>query len=625
MDKHGFYISKLVLRGSTKKDAMLEFKEGLNVIAGASDTGKSFAFECIDFLLGKRESLSNVEELLGYEDAFLEIVTYKNNKIITINRNIATKKMMIYNGEYSNIENIIPEEINSKHSKKQNNKRNISQILLSYCNCTYVEILDKLNSGSTRSFSFRDFFHLLAADETRITQKLSPIYTTDSKKNVARTSETSAFHTIIKGKDYSDMQNLKEDSYEIKVARINGKIEAIKQIKETLQDEVNNTLLNTHISCSSIQEEIYELQREVHSNKTLLNQSEIDKQNLVEQSYDLNGQLYFLEELNKKLKLLLNNYISDIERMEFIDEAEYYSAQLIDVACPLCNSQTKAEEISKEDYDIVKNAINIEQNKIRKQMIDLEETIENTERKIKIKKNKIEQIKKDIVVLEHDIERYLAPLISNKLSKLEGLYEKKKLLEKLEDRKNMIEKYGDQINQYLSMINNKKKDNKNIGKVRELDEEEIILFSNIFKAIVKGIHYSSNDIKFSISSNDFVIGNKEKSVFGKGSRAILNSIFYITIMLYCNEKSLSHPNIVILDSPLTTFRDKDKKSDRETHKEDIPKPVKEEFYRYLSQYDKGKQIIIFDNEIPTKDVIEKIRYYYFDNEINATRSGFIPE
>ena len=37
-------LTKLILAGENKKDAIINFKGGLNVIAGASDTGKSFAY-----------------------------------------------------------------------------------------------------------------------------------------------------------------------------------------------------------------------------------------------------------------------------------------------------------------------------------------------------------------------------------------------------------------------------------------------------------------------------------------------------------------------------------------------------------------------------------------------------
>ena len=48
MMKSKFFLKRLVLGGNNKKNAILNFEEGLNVIAGASDTGKSFAFDCIN-------------------------------------------------------------------------------------------------------------------------------------------------------------------------------------------------------------------------------------------------------------------------------------------------------------------------------------------------------------------------------------------------------------------------------------------------------------------------------------------------------------------------------------------------------------------------------------------------
>jgi DNA repair ATPase RecN len=41
----GFIITKLVLQGVNVKQALIEFKQGLNVITGPTDTGKTFVFE----------------------------------------------------------------------------------------------------------------------------------------------------------------------------------------------------------------------------------------------------------------------------------------------------------------------------------------------------------------------------------------------------------------------------------------------------------------------------------------------------------------------------------------------------------------------------------------------------
>lgn len=75
----GFYINKIIVIGKGKKST-IEFKRGLNVITGPSNTGKSFLFQCIDYMFG-RKAIKEIEELEGYTDIYLEIVTYEKNII----------------------------------------------------------------------------------------------------------------------------------------------------------------------------------------------------------------------------------------------------------------------------------------------------------------------------------------------------------------------------------------------------------------------------------------------------------------------------------------------------------------------------------------------------------------
>ena len=50
-----------------KEPASLEFQGGLNVVCGASETGKSFIVEAIDFLLGAKSPLRDIPERVGYD------------------------------------------------------------------------------------------------------------------------------------------------------------------------------------------------------------------------------------------------------------------------------------------------------------------------------------------------------------------------------------------------------------------------------------------------------------------------------------------------------------------------------------------------------------------------------
>lgn len=70
-------------------------------------------------------------------------------------------------------------------------------------------------------------------------------------------------------------------------------------------------------------------------------------------------------------------------------------------------------------------------------------------------------------------------------------------------------------------------------------------------------------------------------------------------MEYCINKDLPHPKVIILDSPLTTYKEGDKKDEGETNV--ITEEVKQSFYRYLSKMKDKAQIIIFDNAEPNDD------------------------
>lgn len=56
----GFQIRKLTLVGRGVPNAEVQFHEGLNVVSGPSDTGKTFIVQCIDYMLGGKATPSRI-------------------------------------------------------------------------------------------------------------------------------------------------------------------------------------------------------------------------------------------------------------------------------------------------------------------------------------------------------------------------------------------------------------------------------------------------------------------------------------------------------------------------------------------------------------------------------------
>jgi hypothetical protein len=67
MNKSGFWLTSLTLTGSNVSPAEISFSNGLNVISGPSDTGKTFIAQCINFILGESKTPETGPEAMPYE------------------------------------------------------------------------------------------------------------------------------------------------------------------------------------------------------------------------------------------------------------------------------------------------------------------------------------------------------------------------------------------------------------------------------------------------------------------------------------------------------------------------------------------------------------------------------
>ncbi len=87
-----FHIERLIVTGSGKEPSVLEFTEGLNIVCGPSDTGKSYVVECIDYLFGSDRI--RFDRNTGY-DCVKAIVATENGRI-TLERQLDTKKIRVH-------------------------------------------------------------------------------------------------------------------------------------------------------------------------------------------------------------------------------------------------------------------------------------------------------------------------------------------------------------------------------------------------------------------------------------------------------------------------------------------------------------------------------------------------
>ena len=107
---NGIYFTKVAALGTNKPIAELSFKTGLNVVTGASDTGKSYLIDCIDYILGAREEPKKIKEAKEYEKIRAEIRTF-DGRVFTLNRQFDDNSIYVAECAFEEFDNKAPRRL----------------------------------------------------------------------------------------------------------------------------------------------------------------------------------------------------------------------------------------------------------------------------------------------------------------------------------------------------------------------------------------------------------------------------------------------------------------------------------------------------------------------------------
>lgn len=616
----GIIIRKLTIVGENKDPASVKFNKGLNIISGPSDTGKSFIFECINFMLGSSQKPKFFKERKGYSKAYLELEM--NNTVFTLERMLDGGDFYLYNGEIENITNLKPKSLNETH--KAGEVENISGFLLDKSSFSIPNWVKKNQHNKKESFSFRHLKNYITVDEVRIITQESPVH---SGQYIDVTLEKSIFKMLITGDDDSNLEETEKP--EIKKAKLIAQLdildELITETKEDLKrkrnlkaiDTVDTDLDSFKNTLDSINAEIDDL-----NSKRKLLWSEIKQKESV---------IIHNNELIKRFDLLEEQYQADINRLKFIEEGSHYFFQLNTIKCPQCGRDVETDNCKDRNeisIESLHESCSAEINKIQLNLLDLNLSKNNLSQDAIGLEKDIEFLRRSKVEIEKEIEINLQPKsqkIKGKLDLLLDNYQTNLEINSLTDKLNIL----------LSKHENIEKSMKKTKKIKKEIPIEIdaIVNDSDFKNILYGVLsnwgfedlINSDSLIFRVQGKerklDIEISGKERKSYGKGYRGLIYSAFVIGLMKYCFEKGLPHPGFIVIDSPVTTFKDKNHNLTLEND-EIIPADKQNAFFNDLAQNYNNRQIIIFENKEPLSHIKEKINYIEFTKDRNQGRYGF---
>lgn len=581
-----FFLKTLVLSGPSVKDSEVHFFPGLNVVAGPSDTGKTYIAQCIDFMLGASSPPKKIPEAEGYDTASIQLVTEAGEELY-LERSLNGGAFFLKRKS----QNII---LGEKHAADNDNT--ISHLLLTLTGLTGKSVRTNAR-GTTRSLSFRDIAHLFVVDEESVIAEQSPIL---SGQYTSKTSEKAVFRLLLTGLDDSSIVERLEPK--IAKSKQEGKKELLKELLEKNNQEIDN-LGSENITPKDLAGALEQADQIAAALKSSLSIERASASALEEHRKTVwqalrktESRAAVITELQRRFELLEEQYASDLRRLEAVAEAGVRLAQVTQERCPVCGAfaEHQNQEHGKADAspEAVAAACNAEGEKIQLLVRDLLVTIASNNEELNQLNEQVETYRYRLTEVQTKLREEMEPRIAELVARIQASDEQrshlarlKNLYQQREELSELLEKAG------KPMPRANKLPSVSIG----TDEAEE--FSKIVEDLLKTWNFPNLDrVAFSEDTQDIVISGRKRSSHGKGIRALTHAAFTLGLLQYCRRKGRPHPGLVIIDSPLVVYREPESSDGVDVY------DVKDAFYREVALNFSADQIIILENEDPPKDL-----------------------
>ena len=598
------YFKKVIARGHGKTESSVEFKRGLNIICGPSNTGKTFIFKIFKQVFGSdnKKYANNDDEsfIIGNDTGYTDfsLVISKNGDDVILTRKVNSEiisvesySKFVESGDYS-------------YTSKKGYKL-INDALLQIFGVDPFK-LPKNKDGTAAYFSLKFLNYLFFADEGRIDEGKQILLAKNNKYNATTQSMANLLY-LIYDMDFSRFLK-NEDLDKVKLRRgavrkyISAKLEynenEIKRLKSKLKE------------FSVVENDSSEIQKRLDSVRNTIDVKYKEITNLVGIIKVLNDKIESDGMLIDRLESLSIQYKSDLERLNFIvagkDELDKNETEH---ECPYCHSK-----IHEEKEQINLSEIEYEANYAIHNLNDVSETLssllkehDKDEKELEANKRKLSNVNQVINKLVDERVQ-----LETSLKQFDELIEFQKRIKYLQDDNEKLEKDLSEVS----------------GQLR-VDREDFIpteyfqpSFYRLMTENIKEIMQYCGDrryvsAEFDEDTFDISIRGESKSANnGKGFRAFLNSVTLLSFRKFLDEKGKHQLPVYVIDSPLNNLdvgnMDKDN--------------IKNNFFKYLIHASNYGQMIIIENTnnfTITEELKEMANIVEFTRGTKEGRYGFL--
>lgn len=616
-------INKILLRGNGVKDAFVDFDSGANILAGESDTGKSFLIRCLDYILGAEQLKKPLKVAAAYTHLFVEFEN-SNNEVLTLERALDGGKLLAHYVPTRDIRD--KGEIIAPVRKGKSKGPDVTSIFFPFAGIKEAK-LRKNVLGETQRLSVRTLSPLFLVDEVSIIDEHSPITGRPSFDDTARKR---TFSYLLTGKD--DDGIVAAEKGEIVKARLQAKLEIVQELIRPLEERFGAGPNSVPIALGSdddLDDVIAKLTEEVEAATTAISRLHEETQVTTALALRAESQLLGVAEIQSRYSLLDERYHSDLKRLDFLAEGSHYFESLQEVPCPLCGQQLTLPHHHGErtqtlmSSDEIRRSAIAEAAKIHAYLVDLQKamvSVDHRKSELEKEKNVAQAALKN---LQENLTRNLTPLLASTAEHLEELFERRAERDAEQtDLQRWIELHKRQKDIQKSLVDS----NQPKPEWEGLSSQSLSSLCTEIEAVLTEWKWGSAPrVTFDEKEYDIVVDGQPRQSHGKGVRAILYSAFIIGLLRYCVNNGLPHPGLVVIDSPLTSYKKKDAATVSGLN-EPVSAGVEAGFWHSLTLLPKHLQIIVIENKEPPASIAKEVHYEWFAGDYAGAeeRAALIP-
>lgn len=613
-------LRHLAFTGPDVGGSGLALEDGLNILFGASNTGKSFALKALNFMFGGSKPLPGIDELAPYDTAWLGL-RLSDGAEVTLSRSVSGHGFMVYPG----LVTARREDgfaLSADHDPKS--ECNLSMYLLGLLGLR-GKVLVRNANGEKDSLSFRHLAPYLFTSEETIISERSPILA--SGQHVSATVERNVFKLLLSGiDDGAVVPSLPPKTQAaVKAGKIELVDEWIARIDREFGDDAppREHLLDQDRRLDASSEA---LRRDLAGAQERLDALVRDRRRTLNDQEEVRTRAADLELTLDQFAKLDQVYVSDIERLQAVEEGGTLLLAMTGHECPVCGAPPDAQthKAHVDEIGRAHGAAAAEIRKIRRDRADLSGVMHSLRAEATGLRGREEILGHELVGLDIELDE-ARPAERDFRRRYEDFGAERVRLTRLLDlyaRRDRLMVERSQLDVPVSRRSS------NDAYVPGVNGPTAHAYATVVQQVLEAWGFPDGPtVSFDMDIQDIRLNGKERSANGKGVRALLHAAMKVAVPVFCHEWRRPHPGFVVLDTPLLTYREPLRSRHGPLDAEEMAlkrSGIADRFYAHLAGLSDVAQFLVVENSDPPQSAIAVANVQEFTGEPGAGRYGLFP-